>query len=301
MKISCCWLYAIEKYGYPPSIEDTYNALKDASEMGFKYVEIEAFNIKKNNVFELFDERKKLKEFMEELGLIFINLPIMLPGLFSPDEKIRQENLKLFDLGTELASYLGAEVMQLDSFAPSLKFIGENPYQDDISYGKSYKIDIDKEYSWEKEWDILIKMFKICCEKLQKTDMRLIIEPRVGERVSNSDAILRLMDNVNCPNFFAILETAHMNAQKELIPLSVEKMGRKIYGVHVADNDSMTNAHNKTGDGTIDWEATLKALKKFNFTGYFAIDIKPRNVKNIKQDYIESKLYLEKLGKKIGL
>ena len=96
-------------------------------------------------------------------------------------------------------------------------------------------------------------------------------------------------------------ENISHDAQKELIPVSVEKMGRKIYGVHVADNASMTNAHNKIGDGTIDWEATLKALKKFNFTGYFAIDIQPRNVKNIKQDYIESKLYLEKLGKKIGL
>ena len=301
MNISCCWLYAIEKYGYPPSIKDTYNALKDTAEMGFKYVEVEAFNIKENNVFELFEERIKLKEFMEDLGLTFINLPIMLPGLFSLDKKIRLENLKLFDIGTELASYLGAEVMQLDSFATALKFIGENPYLDDITYGESYKVDIDKEYSWEKEWNILVEMFKICCEKLQKTDMKLIIEPRVGERVSNTDAILRLMDNVSCPNFFAILETAHMNAQKELIPLSVEKMGKKIFIVHVADNDSLTNAHNKVGDGTIDWEATLKALKKYDFKGYFAIDIKPHNIENIKREYIESRVFLEELGKKIGL
>jgi len=301
MKISCCWLYAIEKYGYPPSIKDTYSALKDVAEMGFKYVEIEAFNIKENNVIELFEERKKLKEVMENLGLIFINLPIMLPGLFSTVEKIREENLELFDIGIELAKYLGAEIMQLDSFAPSLKFIGENPYLDEITYGKSYKIDIDKNYSWEREWGILVKMFKICCQRLENTNIKLVIEPRVGERVSNSDSVLRLIDNVKHPNLFAIIETAHMHAQKEIIPLSIEKLGKKIGGIHVADNDSLTNAHNKIGNGTIGWEATLKALKKHNFTGFFAIDIKPVIIENIKQEYIESRLFLKKLGEEIGL
>ncbi|MBM3708801.1 MAG: sugar phosphate isomerase/epimerase [Actinobacteria bacterium] len=301
MKISLCWLYAIEKYGYPPSVKDTYNALKDAAEMGFKYVEVEAFNIKKNNVHELFEERKKLKKYMDELGLIFINLPIMLPGLYSTDQKVRDENLGLFDIGVEMAKYLGAEVMQLDSFSPSIKFIGENPYEDDISYGKSYKMNIDNDYSWDKEWDILVKMFKICCDKLKKSGIKLVIEPRVWERVASTDAILRLMDHVNCPNFFAILETAHMNAQKELIPLSVEKMGKRIFGVHIADNDSTTNMHNKVGDGNIDWESTLRALKKHGFNGYMAIDIKPKDKRDIKKDYIESKQYIEKLSAKIGL
>lgn len=41
VKVGCCWLYAISKYGYPPSIADTMQALKDMKALGFKYVELE--------------------------------------------------------------------------------------------------------------------------------------------------------------------------------------------------------------------------------------------------------------------
>ena len=38
MKISCCWLYAISKYGYPPSIPDTYRAVEEMAALGFRHV-----------------------------------------------------------------------------------------------------------------------------------------------------------------------------------------------------------------------------------------------------------------------
>lgn len=41
MKISCGWNYAISKYGYPPSMGDTYRAIEEMAGMGFKNVELE--------------------------------------------------------------------------------------------------------------------------------------------------------------------------------------------------------------------------------------------------------------------
>lgn len=40
MKISCCWLYASSKCGYPPSLEDTKKALREMKDLGFTYVEL---------------------------------------------------------------------------------------------------------------------------------------------------------------------------------------------------------------------------------------------------------------------
>jgi sugar phosphate isomerase/epimerase len=301
MKISCCWLYAIARYGYPPSIEDTFRALEDVADMGFKYVEIEAFNIKKNNVKELHDSRSKIKEAVDNLGLKLINYPIMLPGLLSQDDNVRKYNFELFNIGVETASYFGAEMVQLDSFPPSLQFIGETPYEEAIKYGKTFRVKINPAYSWQKEWDTLINMFSRCCEILKDTGLKLILEPRVGEKITNADAILRLFDHINNPILGAILDTAHMHAQKEIIPLSIEKLGSKIFMVHVADNDGTVNNHNKVGTGTIDWEGTLMALKKFNYSGYFAIDIWSEDINKIKNDYIESRNYIEKIGKRIGI
>lgn len=41
MKISCCWIYAISKYGYPPNMGDTYKVIEEMTGMGFKNIELE--------------------------------------------------------------------------------------------------------------------------------------------------------------------------------------------------------------------------------------------------------------------
>jgi len=41
MKICCCWLYAISRYGHPPSMEDTFKLIREMKEMGFKAIELE--------------------------------------------------------------------------------------------------------------------------------------------------------------------------------------------------------------------------------------------------------------------
>ena len=59
MKISCCWLYAISKYGYPPSISDTYRALEDMQRLGFKYVELEG--VREENLRAVYEEKENIK------------------------------------------------------------------------------------------------------------------------------------------------------------------------------------------------------------------------------------------------
>lgn len=51
-------------------------------------------------------------------------------------------------------------------------------------------------------------------------------------------------------------------AQKEILPLSIEKLGTRIYYLYVSDNDGRVNEHLGLGKGTIDWEGIFTALKK---------------------------------------
>jgi sugar phosphate isomerase/epimerase len=81
------------------------------------------------------------------------------------------------------------------------------------------------------------------------------------------------MDHVGDPNFGAVLDTAHQHAQKEILPLSVEKLGSRIMYLHVADNDGKVNDHKALGEGTVDWEGVFRALDKHGFHGFVAIDI----------------------------
>jgi len=66
MKISCCWLYAISKYGYPPSMPDTFKALGDMKALGFEYVELEG--VRRDNLMAVYENRHELKKFCDGEG-----------------------------------------------------------------------------------------------------------------------------------------------------------------------------------------------------------------------------------------
>jgi sugar phosphate isomerase/epimerase len=133
----------------------------------------------------------------------------------------------------------------------------------------------------------------------QSADLPFCLEPRVGEIISNTDALLRLMDHVNAPNFGAVLDTAHQHAQKEILPLSVEKLGHRIMYLHVADNDGRVNEHRALGEGTVDWTGVFTALEKHQFKGYVAIDI--GRLPDLDDAMRRSVAYLEDLLPRLGI
>jgi sugar phosphate isomerase/epimerase len=295
MKISCCFLYVISKYGYPPGIENLYKALKEIKNMGFDYAELEG--VREKNLKEVYKEKKNLKKFCDEINLKIVNFCPIIPEIVSFDKIKRKKAKELFKLGVEIAKFFNCETIQTDSYTPPLKFKGDIPYKEAISFGKEFKIEISKKFKWSKLWDILVESMSFCAEYSKKYNLKFCLEMRVGEIISNTDSLLLLMRDVNNENFGAVLDTGHLHAQKEILPLSIEKLGKKIFYLHLSDNDGRDNKHLGLGKGTIDWEGVFLALKKFKFSGYVAIDI--GGVPDIEKEYINSKKFLEDLEKKL--
>lgn len=271
VKVGCCWLYAISKYGYPPSIEETKEALRDMKRLGFKYVELEG--VREENLREVYTHREELKALCEDLGLVVDNFCPILPDIVSLDERKRRHALRLFDLACELANFFGCTTIQTDSFTPPLKFEGAAPYQQMIEFGVRFRVKVDPRFSWEPQWQVMVESFRILAEKALQAGLKFCLEPRVGEMISNTDAALRLFDHVRHPNLGFVLDTGHLHAQKEILPLSVEKLKERIFYVHLSDNDGKTNEHLGLGKGTVDFEGVFLALKKHGFSGMVGLDI----------------------------
>jgi len=297
MKISCCWLYAISKYGYPPTLDDTLKVLSEMRQMGFEYAELEG--VREENLREVYEHRDQLKAHCDGLGLKIVNFCPVLPDIVSMDEAKRQHAKDLYLLGIEVANYFGCDTIQTDSFTPPLEFVGDAPYKDAIKFGKQFRVKIDPAFRWDDLWRAMVDSFRFCAERADDAGLRFCLEPRVGELISNTDAFLRLWDEVGSGNFGMVLDTGHQNAQKEILPLSVEKLGRRIFYLHVSDNDGRTNEHLTLGKGTIDWDGLFTALKKHGYDGYVAVDI--GNVPDIEKAYTDSKTFLEELGKRLGM
>ncbi len=142
-----------------------------------------------------------------------------------------------------------------------------------VDFGIQFKVKIDPQFSWERQWAVLVDSFRTLAQKASDAGLKFCLEPRVGEMVSNTDAALRLFDHVGHDNLGFVLDTGHLHAQKELLPLSVEKLGKRIFYVHLSDNDGKTNEHLGLGRGTVDFEGVLAALKKHGFSGMVGLDI----------------------------
>ena len=297
MNISCCWLYAISKYGYPPSLPDTHRALGDMAALGFTCVELEG--VGEENLRAVHGERKALKQRCDDLGLRVVNFCPVLPELGHPEKARRVHALELFKIAVETATFFGCETIQTDSYTPPLEFVGDAPYREAINFGRRFQVKVDPAFRWNDLWGWLTDSIGACADEAGRADLKCCLEPRVGEIVSNTDALLRLMDAVDNDNFGAVLDTGHQHAQKEILPLSVEKLGGRVHYLHVSDNDGQTNQHLALGRGTVDWDGVFAALRKHGFSGYVAVDV--GRVPDLDDQVRESKTFLEQLAARLGV
>lgn len=271
MKLACGWLYALNTYGYPPTWKDTLTAIAEARGLGFDAFEMEA--IGEDNLHQLYAHRNELRRHIDDQGLRLVNFVPMLPDVVSLDQARRSMACALFARGAELAATLGAGLLMCDSYDPPLDYIGEAPGADPIHYGKSYRFRVDPAFSWEIVWDNMVSSVARLAGIAAAAGLPLAMELRMRETVSNSDAFLRLHDAVGRTDFGVVFDIGHLHGQGELIPLSVEKLGPRIFLIHASDNDGTSNAHLPPGRGTVDWAATYAALAKHRFQGYTVLDI----------------------------
>ncbi len=298
MRISCCWLYAISKYGYPVPVAKFPDALRAMANLGFHYVELEGASAD-DNLLEVREHRHEIKALCDELGLHVVNFCPVIPELVSLDAGQRARAYEYFDVALELAQFFQCATIQIDSYTPPLHFVGERPYKEMLNYGIDFRVLVDPAFSWDEQWDVLVSTFKRCAKRAHEAGLPFCLEPRVGEIISNTDALLRLMDHVGADNFGAVLDTAHQHAQKEILPLSVEKLGRRIMYLHVADNDGKINDHKALGEGTVDWRGVFSALKRHGFAGYVAIDI--GRLPSLDVSMQRSIIYLQQLLPQLGI
>lgn len=291
MKVACGWLYTLNRYGYPPSYEGVLAGIDKAAEWGFDAFEMEA--IGEENLHLLDGRRQEILDRIRGAGLSLVNFVPMLPDMVSLHQPRRERALDLFRLGAELGAFLGAQMMMCDSYEVPLSYIGEAPGTDPLHYGKSYRVKVTGDFSWDRVWENLVAVIGRCTEIAAESRLRLGMELRMGEAVSNTDAFLRLYGAVGNPNLGVVFDTAHLHAQKEILPLSVEKLKDRIFLIHASDNDSRENRHLALDQGTIDWAAVYRALQKHRFDGYTVLDI--GDCPDLEEGYLASKLYLQNL------
>ncbi|MFN7996521.1 MAG: sugar phosphate isomerase/epimerase family protein [Bryobacteraceae bacterium] len=297
MKIGITYLYIIYRYGYPHSVEDLLKGLPEVRKLGFRYLEMEGLGVQ--HMTALDRARKEVLARLADNGLQVHNFCVVDPNLVSLDARKRAKALEGFGRGAELGDFLGAQTLHLASYAPPVRYVDARPYElgKGYSFANTTRVAIPRGFDWEQVWSALVESCQACADIAAKHRMIVLMEPRVGETICSVDSMLRLIEHVGRPNFKANFDTGHFGAQRENVPLALEKLRGKFANIHIADNNPLNSEHLPIGDGVIDWREFFRVLKGMKYDGYLGLDLGAR--RTLVADYRKSVKRLRALASQL--
>jgi sugar phosphate isomerase/epimerase len=219
-----------------------------------------------------------------------------------PTKASRNELRKKFDdLNLEISNY-GADFWGIpiaasdadarnykDAFKRNLEFcldVGADSIRVD-SVSDKYP-DADRERVWQR----YVSTWRDCSREAAAANVDLYWEFEPGFIINKPSEINRLVDDVGEPNFKLMFDTCHaemsgvvgarQNGKKETVadvPALVRWAGSRIGTVHLIDSDDTlhhdhTSTHAPFGQGVVDFDATIEALKEVGYRGpWWTIDL----------------------------
>ncbi len=297
MKVSCCWMYAIGKYGFPPTLGNMLHAIEEMKELGFDFIELEG--VAYENLEHVLTNRETIANHCRQVGVQVVNIAPVVPDLVSLDADAQRRAFGYFERTLDTCLLFECPNIWIDSFRPPLEWIKGTDLTEDLVFGESIQARLPSGFSWPAFWGHFVEAIRRAADMARERGITLLIEPRVGETTSNADSLLALLNSVRSNNIKIIFDTAHQYAQKEVLPLSVAKLAPHIGYVHIADNDGTTNRHFPPGDGTIDWESLFMAFKQCGYKGFFGVDLE--RIPDLEGGFKRTKRFLEELGQRLRI
>ena len=238
-------------------------------------------------------ERRDIDAIAQGSRELNIQIPqVIFPFIFQSFPNSTSWRYTVDDFGKciEITRELGAGIIELTSpTVPDTELIWEGMYPGD----PPTSIIFHRTSEWRKVWDSFCAFVGELNDLAKASGLKLAIEPRPTEMISNSDSMLALLATVASPNLGAVFDTGHHFEMKELLPVSIWKLGRSIFSVQLSDNDGVIQHHWAPGEGRIDWPSVLKAFIQEGYDGYLGIE--SSGIGRNPLDFVRAKEFVENI------
>lgn len=198
------------------------------------------------------------------------------------------DSVNLVRLWDNLASLAGAiDASTIEMLSPSV------PGVTDAKLGRrTSRTRPGRAPSWNRLWSRYVSVMKRNTRLAERHNLKLAVEPRPNEMLHDTDSVLRLFDSIDSPHLGAVFDASHIQIVRERPSLSIMKLGKRIFSVHLSDNDGVTEWHWAPGQGQIDWEPIFISLREAGYDGILSLDVSGIDVE---QEVIDGKQYVEEL------
>ncbi|MFW6312612.1 MAG: sugar phosphate isomerase/epimerase family protein [Spirochaetota bacterium] len=130
-------------------------------------------------------------------------------------------------------------------------------------------------------------------EIVEPSGLRLGLEILPGSLIDGSDGFLSLASEIGSSTIGLCLDTGHAWASHEDVAQIPAKMGDRIVGTHLCDNDGDVNTSWRPGTGTIEWDDLVGALLSSAYSGSWDIEIGCA-AEHVESEYREALAFLRR-------
>lgn len=307
MKLGCAsWCFAGGVH-----IDTEYEkVISTIAELGFEGVELIAFTEKFLSEYYTKKKIRELVELMESQNLTlseFVVYHEIIDGLVSFDREEKKKSLERFKNGVQIAKELGTKIVNTVSHWPKGLEAPNwylSAYIHPYAYGVKYfdtklRMKMPPNFNWEKIWENYVDSIGSCADIANDAGLLFALEGHTHTIVCHTDSFLRLFKEVNSNALGMNFDTSWQFMQREYLPMSIYKLGKKVFHVHTRDSDGQVSYMLPPGQGIIDWEGFIKALKNVGYNGFLSIEL--GGYSDMKKVVTEGKNYLEGILKKINM
>ena len=252
------------------SLEKVFSLI---SKLGYDGIEIAPFTISKDVRNVSREERKIIKELSQTY------------------------ELKIVGLHWLLVSPKGLHIFYPNAYEKTKKYIFELiKFNHDIGgkvlvFGSPKQRNIPKEMSYEQAWKNAVKFFKDCSNFAKKYDSIIALEPlarHLTNFINTSEEAIRMIKDVNSPNFKLILDVYSMSHEEREIGKTIKMSSEYLVHFHANDTNGLG-----PGLGNANYYEISLALKSINYKGYLSVEI----LRPIKDPIYIAKKSIENLKK----
>ncbi len=130
--------------------------------------------------------------------------------------------------------------------------------------------------SWSAALRLFVEGLKPVIEHAEKEGVLLLIEPEPQLLIETADQFLELMQHVDSPAVGLNFDIGHFYCVGDEPAPTVRRLTRHIRHVHLEDiAATRVHHHLVPGEGAIDFQSTLQAIRDIGYQGWITIELYP--------------------------
>ncbi len=167
-------------------------------------------------------------------------------------EAMRQDAVDYLKLSIDMGKEIGADYVLISA--------------GHAGYGATYK----------EIWDRFLKTVRELADHAEKVDIKLIMETMTVYETNvmrSANDYYRMFEEIDSPNLVGMCDVVAPFTQGESIMDYFDKLGEKMYHLHLVDGVSDSDSHIIPGEGQIPFPELIKELKEKDYKGTATIEL----------------------------